>query len=187
MKASRKNLFTDGASGSARNMTITQRKSGKQIISSRRGASEKPLTEKQLAAKEKFMQAVTYAKSVMENPEKTALYQAAVQPDQSAYALAVRDASRPPKVNAINTVEYTGQIGESIIVRATDDFKVALLRVFIYNPDGELLEKGDGVPQENNLDWTYTITQANANLTGTKIMATATDLPGNTGSLEITL
>lgn len=187
MKASIDNLFTDKARGSARNMTIRQRKSGKQIISRRRGPSELPPTDKQKAVSERFMQSITYAKSVLANEEKLALYQAAVQPDQSAYGLAVRDAYKAPKVHSITKTEYTGQAGEVIVVRATDDFKVASVRVFIYSADGQLLEKGDGIAQENNLDWIYTITLNNTSLPGTKIVATATDLPGNEGTLEVTL
>jgi hypothetical protein len=187
MKASGDNLFTDGARGSARNMTIRQRKSGKQIISRRRRASELPPTDKQKAVSERFTQSIIYAKSVLTNKERLALYQAAVRPDQSAYGLAVRDAYKAPKVHSISSTEYTGQAGEAIVVRATDDFKVISLRVFIYGVNGELLEKGDGVAIDNSLDWSYTTTQINASLAGTKIVATAMDLPGNTGSLEVTL
>ena len=53
--------------------------------------------------------------------------------------------------------------------------------------DGELLEKGNAVQQNNGIDWTYTTTQANAVLAGSKINAMATDVPGNTGTREVTL
>jgi hypothetical protein len=50
------------------------------------------------------------------------------------------------------------------------------------------VEEGNAVlnPVKQNL-WTYTATQNNATLAGCVITATALDLPGNTGSLEITL
>jgi hypothetical protein len=68
-----------------------------------------------------------------------------------------------------------------------DDFRVTGVQVEIQAANGTLLEKGNAVQQVNGVDWTYTATQANNLLTGSKINAIATDVPGNTGTLAITL
>jgi hypothetical protein len=59
--------------------------------------------------------------------------------------------------------------------------------VEIYSAAGALLEKGNAVQQGNGVDWIYTATQANNALAGSKIKAIATDVPGNEGTLELTL
>ncbi|MEP7257677.1 MAG: hypothetical protein ABI687_04805 [Flavitalea sp.] len=187
MKATRDNLFTDGARGSARNLTIRKRKSGQFVISARRGKSTKEPTPNAVANREKFKLGIIYGKAVLKDPEKKALYAAAAGPDMSAYTMAVRDAVTSPKVVSIDVSQYTGKPGEPIMVRALDDFSVASLKLAIHSAAGELLERGDAVRQDNENDWLYTTTTANEPIAGSKIAATAADLPNNTGSLEIVL
>jgi hypothetical protein len=88
---------------------------------------------------------------------------------------------------ATGTGNYTGVIGSTIKIRAVDDFRVTGVQVEIYAANGTLLEKGNAEQQVNGVDWIYTATQANNLLTGSKINAIATDVPGNEGALEITL
>ena len=92
-----------------------------------------------------------------------------------------------PVVKSIGTGNYTGVIGSLIAVRAVDDFRVTGVQVEIYTASGALLEKGNAVQQVNGVDWTYSATQANSPLTGSKIKAIATDVPGNEGTLDLTL
>ena len=73
------------------------------------------------------------------------------------------------------------------MVRAVDDFRVTGVQVEIYSASGTLLEKGNAVQQVNGIDWTYTATQANNPLAGSKIKAIATDVPGNKAMLELTM
>lgn len=93
----------------------------------------------------------------------------------------------PPVVKSINTQNYKGTVGEKIAVRATDDFRVVSVHVQIYAANGTLLEEGNAEADTNGLDWIYTATQTNNPLTGSKIKATATDVPANEGILEVTL
>jgi hypothetical protein len=72
-------------------------------------------------------------------------------------------------------------------VKATDGFKVAAVRVSIRNAAGEPLEAGNAVMQVNGTDWLYTAVQANAAPAGSEVTAVATDLPGNSHSLTISL
>ena len=186
MKVSRDNLFLEGNRGSTRNMTIRKR-AGEFIVSARRGKSSKPATAAMLAVREKFKFGILYAKEVVKDAVKKAMYDAVRLPNQSAYTLAVRDSFQPPVVHSITAPEYTGAIGDKIVVRATDDFKVASVKVSVYNTDEELIERGDAVMQQNQVDWVYTATVANAPVIGTRIVAVAADLPNNTTTLEETL
>jgi hypothetical protein len=74
---------------------------------------------------------------------------------------------------------YVGKKGDAIRVQATDDFKVAAVRVRIENGDGSLVEEGAAVQQANALDWVYTATATNADLNGDKITIRASDKPGH--------
>jgi hypothetical protein len=102
---------------------------------------------------------------------------------QNLYSRAVEDFLSPPVIKIIDTSDYTTVISSQILIRAVDDFRVTGLQVEIYAANGTLLEKGNAVQLGNGLDWTYTATQANNPLTGSKIKATATDVPGNKGAL----
>jgi len=93
----------------------------------------------------------------------------------------------PPVVKTIGTSAYTGVIGSTITIRAVDDFRVTGVLVEIFATSGTLLEKGNAMQLTNGVDWIYTATLANATLTGSKINAIATDVPGNTGTLSVTL
>ena len=143
----------------------------------------------QALTNERFLLASRYGKSVKDSQDQGIkdAYTAALRPRQNLYSRAVEDFMSPPVVKSIVTNAYTGIIGSTITVRAVDDFRVTGVQVEIFAASGTLLEKGNAVLQTNGLDWTYTTTQSNAALTGSKINAIATDVPGNTGTLAVTL
>jgi hypothetical protein len=143
----------------------------------------------ELARRERFLLASRYAKSIINggNPAMAAAYAAILKPRQNVYSRAVKDFMTPPKVTRFNTSLYKGTPGDSIIVRAVDDFRLTTVRVEVRSAAGTLLEAGLAEQNDNGLDWTYTAVQANNLLAGTKIKAIATDVPGNKGTLEITL
>lgn len=93
----------------------------------------------------------------------------------------------PPVVRSIDTRKYKGAIGDKIEVLAFDDFRVTTVQVEIHTADGTLLEIGNAVLSTNGVVWIYAATQENTLLTGSKINAIATDVPGNEGALEVTL
>ncbi len=103
------------------------------------------------------------------------------------YSRALEDFMSPPVVKLIDTRNYRGAGGDKIVTRAMDDFRVAGVRVEIHAANGTLLEAGNADQNINGIDWTYTATQANNLLAGSKIKAIATDVPGNEGMLEVTL
>ena len=138
---------------------------------------------------ERLLFASRYAKGVTDGKDQGIkdAYSAALKPRQNLYTRALQDFMSPPVVKSFDTAQYTGASGGPIIVRAVDDFRVTGVQVEIYAASGTLLEKGNAVQQVNGIDWTYTATQSNSPLAGSKIKAIATDVPGNQGTLELTM
>jgi hypothetical protein len=99
----------------------------------------------------------------------------------------LEDFMSPPEVKNIEDRNYKGAVGDKIVIRAIDDFRVTELRVEIHAADGTLLESGNAVQNINGIDWTYTATQASPAPAGSKIKAIATDVAGNEGMSEVTV
>lgn len=145
-------------------------------------------TPEQVNVRELFSSATLYAKSAISSPELKMGYQKKARPGVTAYNLALRDYIKPPVVKSINPAGYDGSIGSTIVISAKDDFRVAGVRVSLRTAVGDLVEEGSALLNPVNLgQWIYTATQELVTLAGTVITATATDLPGNTASLEINL
>jgi hypothetical protein len=188
MAKSLDNIFLHGASGTiAALLTLTKKPSGKIVMGKKRGSSSVPPTAVQLEIQRKFRRGVVYAQAAMEDPIKKAAYAAVAGPDQSAYNMALKDYTKAPVVESINTSAYQGAVGDTVSVQAFDDFKVVNVKVSIRSAAGAVLEQGDAVLQPNGLDWLYTATTANPTLAGTIITATAVDTPGNETPKEAVL
>lgn len=162
---------------------------GKTVVAKAPEAREGDPTPAQAQLQERFLLASRYAKSVIKNADKSLAeaYAEALKPRQNVYSRALADFMSLPEIKVIDVRQYKGAVGGKIITRALDDFRVKSVRVEVYAANGTLLEEGDAVQNDNGLDWTCTATQANNLLTGSKIKATATDVPGNEGMLEVTL
>lgn len=162
---------------------------GKTVVAKAPKGREGDPTPAQVQTQERFLLASRYARAVMQGQDQGIrdAYTAALRPRQNLYSRAVEDFMSLPVVKIIGTGNYTGASGSQIRVRAVDDFRVTGVQVEIYAANGILLEKGNAVQQVNGIDWTYTATQANNPLTGSKIKAIATDVPGNEGTLELVL
>jgi len=181
------NLLIMGISGSLSGMVQFRQVNGKTIVCKPRRSSPPYTTEKALAVKSRFRMAVGYARMAIKDPEKKAFYQSKVTGGRLPYHLALADALTPPKVESINSSLYHGGIGESISIRATDNFKVVSVKVSISDGNDSLIETGFATQQMHGNDWLYTTTKSNFAVAGCKISAVAKDLPANTGSLEVTL
>lgn len=183
------NLFTLGFSGTVgKLMTFSRRKkSGNIYVGKRRGASSVPPTEEQLGRRQRFKVALAYAKSAILDPILKAAYAAVAGPDQSAFNMAFKDAYEGPEISAVTTLNYLGQPGNTITIRATDDFKITSVKVTIRTSAGDIIEQGEAVLEKNGLDWLYTATAVNAALPGTVIIVTATDTPANQVVKEVVL
>jgi hypothetical protein len=179
------NALINGMHGKIGN-AVLRRRGNRTLISSKPKARTTEPSAKEKAHRELFKRAVAYAKAKMADAIAKAEYQhvASTKEMTSAFALALRDFMKPPAIDAIRSDAYTGKVNDALFVRATDDFKVAAVKVTITLPTGTLLEAGSATYDANTLDWKYTATKANTTLAGTKIKAIASDKPGNETALE---
>jgi hypothetical protein len=180
------NYVTSGASGDVGTLWSFRQRAGRTVIAKVRAANSKAPTDKVLAVRDRFKTAFAYAQSVMKKPDLKAEYAAAAPRGVSAFNLALGDAAQSPVVSKIDTTNYHGVVGNTLVIDATDNFKVARVVVTIDSAAGALIETGNAVMDENK-NWIYTATAANAAIAGSKISAVASDLPGNTGTLSVTL
>jgi hypothetical protein len=146
-------------------------------------------TPEQAETQGRFLVASRYARAVLKSTDQSlaTAYRSALRLRQNVYSRALEDFMKPPVVQSIEARNYKGIVGDTIVARATDDFRVTSVRVEIYSANGTLLEAGNAVIDTYELDWTYTATQPNNLLAGSKIKVIATDVPNNEGIKEITL
>ena len=160
---------------------------GKLIVSKAPAPQKRKPSRQQAKTREQFSLATRYAKKACKNPERAAAYESTLKPRQNVYSRALQDFITPPRVLGIHFREYHGQPGNPVLITATDDFKVKDLYVEIYSSEGRLLEKGKAGAIPESTQWLYTAIKVNNQVAGTVIKAIAVDIPGNEGSLEITL
>jgi hypothetical protein len=167
-------------------LTFIQRH-GKTYIGKIRQKSDGTVTPKQQEARDKFLAASRYAKGVLNDPEKLAIYKEKTEPGITPFNLALADFISVPEVSGFDTTLYTGAIGGIIRITATDDNMVTEVRVRITSAAGATLEEGLAVLNAETQTFDYTATVANGVLAGSKITAFAKDLPGNVTEQEMVL
>jgi hypothetical protein len=177
------NPITHGLSGNFADLMIFIQRHGKTFLGKIPARSGK-VSPDQEAIRVKFNQAAKYAKSCIKNPDTKALYAQKAGGGVTPFNLAFADFFTPPVVDNILTNGYTGVVGSRVEVQATDDTKVTGVHVSLSAANGTLIEEGAAVQDADTDQWVYTARVTNASLPGTKIVAVATDLPGNTTSAE---
>ena len=187
MAQNKENVLTIGLSGSIARLLTFRQSAGKTVVSKKRRSTPASQSDKAVAVRAKFSSSIAYAKIAIKDPANKAYYKSKAAIGQSAFNMAFSDAFTPPEVNHIDTANYHGAGADTITIQATDQFKVVTVKVSIRGNDGTILEEGFAVQQANTVDWLYTAKSANASLAGSRISAVATDLPGNTHSLDVTL
>ena len=162
---------------------------GRVVITNHRPRPNTEMTPGQTAVLEKFREAVQYAKQQMALPASRELYQTGVTAKlRSAHIVAMGDYLAAPKVHFIETMDYRGNVGDTIAVKATDDFMVTGVKVVITASDGSIIEEGEAGPDQLKINiWSYQATVANPSLPGTTIKAVAFDRPGNKDELAVTM
>lgn len=162
---------------------------GRVVVTNHRPRPNTEVSPARAAVLARFREAVQYAKQQVELPASEALYQKGVTTRlRSAYSVAMGDYLAAPKVHFIETMDYRGKVGDTIAVKATDDFMVTSVKVVITASDGTVIEEGNAGPDQLKVNiWSYQATVANPSLPGTTIKAVAFDRPGNKATLEVTL
>ena len=175
-----------GACGRIGDMLVFRQRGNKTYIS-KRPKKREANSVKQLAAQERFREAAAYAKAVLDDEVKKALYEAKASPLQSAFNLALADYLKAPQIRSVEYATYTGQVGSTISIRATDDFKVDKVTVSIKNSSDVEIESGLAVLSSNGLDWVYTAKTLNADVSGSTLIVGTSDIPGNLTTEEYEL
>lgn len=173
------NDLTLGLSGRVGNMIGFRQTGGDTEAYRLPGKRKKAGTPGQQAARQRFLEATYYAKSVNADPVKKAIYKAKTGKRQSAYNLALSDYIKKPEIKSIALDNYLGQTGNTIVIRAIDDFKVSAVTVMIMNASGAIVEQGGAVEQPGGVDWIYTATVANPQYADARVIVSADDLAGN--------
>lgn len=186
MKQNRNSIMR-GASGALGEELVFRQRAGKTVISLPPVVKVYAPTTDQQEIRNKFLEASRYAKTVLANPALKEAYTSKSAAGTSAYNTAIADFFKVPVIVAVDPGNYNGAAGGTILVQATDDFKVQSVQVSILDADDEVLEEGLAVAVAETADlWTYTALNS-VTITGAKLKVQARDLPGNVTTQEITL
>jgi hypothetical protein len=157
------------------------------IVARKPDLSDKEPTAAQVAARERFRQAVLYGKMVVADPASKTLYDAAARVEgKPMFSLAVADFYHAPEVTEVDLSSYGGAVGDEIVVYATDDFGVTAMALTVADADGNLLEQGPALETPAGSGrWVYPATVAVAAGTTVRLTVTVQDRPGNVTTHEI--
>ena len=174
------NIFVRGMTGQVGDQFVVRKgKGGQTIIANKPSfAANRVFQPSQLAHQDAFREAIAYAKTAKNDPIYIAKAEGTTM---SPFNVAVADWFKKPVVHEIVPNGWTGEIGQTIRVKAQDEIHVAKVRVAIHDENG-ILEQGDAV-RADGLWWTYTTTTAITIQPQTRIVATAQDLALNTAEL----
>ena len=186
MARSSNNVLTRNYTGKVAGQYSLRMKGNQSILAGLpKPRKERSDTEKTKAIKRKFSLAVIYGKKAIASPELKAAYQAIAKKNQSAYNAAMLDALKGPELTNLRTDGYSGAAGQSLIVQATDNFRVTKVSFGLFAPNGSLLEEGDAIMDDNGFDWIYTTKSEIPSPAGTLIRISAEDIPKNRTILEV--
>ena len=160
---------------------------GQDIAAEKPDQVNQPNSPAQLAVRENFRQAAEYAKGAMADPQAHAAYAAkAKELRSSPFAVAVADWMKAPTVEAIDLTQYSKHVGDAILIKAQDDFAVTGMAVAIVDDAQAPVESGAAVWDAASGSWKYTATVDASAKPSVTVTATASDRPGNTGTLSAT-
>jgi hypothetical protein len=163
---------------------VYRRQNGQLVVAKRPDFSEVVPTVAQLAVRERFNQAASYASQALADPAQHAVYTSlARERESNAFAVALTDWLRPPEVFAIDVSGYHGAVGDPIVVRADDDVEVTGVVVTLRDTAEAVLEQGAALAA--NGAWVYTATTAVPAGTVLAIEAAASDRPGHRGTRTV--
>ena len=171
------NIVTEGLSGSMKQLVFRQLH-GKTVVAYHQRKPRRA-TSLQQQIQFTFKQAAIYARNILQDAAIYAEYLRKASPGVSPFNLAIADFFRVPVVGDIDSSNYTGAVGSTLSAVVMDDFRLIGVKARIQKANGELLEEGNAVLQQNGLNWLYTCTAANSSIEGSVITFTATDLPGH--------
>ena len=181
----KENPIMSGASGMLGNVVVYRQYRGRTLMCNR-PAKRNVITPHQQKMKSRFLEAVAFAKKQIANPATKAIYQPG--PDSkftSAYAAALADYLKRPVVEDVDVSAYSGNVGDVIVVKATDIARTLVVAVSVFGIDGKVVEHGIAVDNVFTDRYIFKATRPNAFVRGSKILITVRDRPGNMVVKEI--
>ena len=157
---------------------VFKRRNGKPYAAMKPIPSTLAPSASQLQVQQRFREAQHYARTVMADPVRRAVYeQAATAQGKSVFALAAGDFFSAPNISRINIDDYKGRVGDKIVITVLDAVAAASVNVLVRASNGAVLEQGAAAKDFEF--WTYTATTAVAAGQNVTIEVTAKDRPGN--------
>ena len=168
---------------------VVFKRQGNGVILTQRAVSKQPPSTAQLAQRARFKQATLYGRLVSADAERKAVYFERAQAVQKPmFSLMIRDFMNAPVVELVDVTQFTGAMGDRIVVLADDDFGVVEVRVTILGENGRLLTEGAAVEEPTgSRRWVYRVEMATSASSGQTVMeplavrVRAVDRPGNVG------
>ncbi len=182
------NALTQGISGKVTGLVFRQNANGSVSVGDAPRPSSKAPTAGMLAQRQRFQQATFYGRAVQQDPAQKAAYETGIDVNtQSAYTVAVADFLNAPDILSVDFTAYRGQVGDAIVIQATDDFAVHHVHVRIQRPDGTIADEGDATAAPDGYTFRFAATTKNPAFAGCKVLVSAYDNPGNETTLQKTL
>jgi hypothetical protein len=155
-------------------------KDGRLILCATPDFSKRTLSARQKEYRERFKEAVAYAREAAKTQPIYAKLAAGTM--KTAYNIAMSDWFHAPEIIEVDTGKWKGKAGQTIRVRAVDDVQVVEVNVTITDENGATLEEGAATHTGGGW-WRYVTT---ANVTPSAgVRATARDLPEHVTELEV--
>ncbi|UYQ95509.1 hypothetical protein MKQ68_10395 [Chitinophaga horti] len=135
-------------------------------------------TDAQERTKANFRNGAQWSAKVRKSVILNEMYKAKRRGALNVHNLAIADFLQAPVIHDIELNDA------GIIITATDNVKVAAVKVSIYNSNGKLIETGVAT-QDDEKSWCYN--PERRDLRGCRLVVTANDLPGNETVQELAL
>lgn len=172
------NLLTRGNRGRIGNLIF--RPWGKRtVVSVVPDYTNRKWSKAQKANRMRFRDAMAYARTAMNDPEKLKYYQKKAKGMQTVWNVAVADYMKKPQIEEIDISHYKGRKGNTIRVAARDNYRVAGVIVSIIDARGFEVESGMAVEMYHAPDWIYKVMEPNPSWQGGRIVVRVSDSAGN--------
>ena len=144
-------------------------------------------SDAQKAVNRRFKVATGYGHRVLQDPVAYAFYDKKKRGIQTVWNVAISDYMKRPEIAEIDVWNYKGQAGNTIRVKARDNYCVASVNVMIINASGFEVESGMAVQMPGSGVWGYKATERNTEWKGVRVIVRVTDSPGNLVRAEVSL
>jgi hypothetical protein len=155
------------------------------VVSKAPDYSKIPRSEAQKANSRRFKVATAYGHRVLNDPVAYAFYDKKRRRSQTVWNVAIADYMRRPEIAEIDVWNYKGKAGNTIRVKAIDNYIVASVIVTIINALGFEVESGMAVQMPGSEVWVYKALEQNPEWRGGRVVVRVTDSPGNVESAEV--